>query len=456
MPTLTRRLLAWSPAVSDTTARAALEVGRAVASKLLSKETLAIAVEETRRQTAFPRSVQWVPYSVAQGNAGLVLLWAHMDECFPDEEWDLLGREHLELAARELEQYNDVPVSIFAGLAGVAFAAWQLSRGGTRYRRLLHTLDAAIIPRTLVLAQSLEGVDGCSVSQFDAISGLAGIGAYLLCRTDDPACADCLSSVLRALVRLVEPTEGLPRWHTPVQYIGYDKSQEQYPHGWLNCGLAHGIPGPLALLSLAHINEFSVEGLPEAVNETADWLCNNRFDDQWGTNWPTAVGIESDNATGALYAASSDRAPGGPSRCAWCYGSPGVARALWFAGEAVGSERYRTVAVSAIEAVFRRPVSERRIDSPTFCHGVAGLLQIALRFSNDLDSSFFSDDIEALMQQLLRSYSSHHVVGFQGLETGSTKVDQPGFLDGAAGVAAVLLGAATNVPPTWDRLFLLS
>jgi hypothetical protein len=35
-------------------------------------------------------------------------------------------------------------------------------------------------------------------------------------------------------------------------------------------------------------------------------------------------------------------------------------------------------------------------------------------------------------------------------------VDRPGLLDGAPGAALVLLAAATDVEPAWDRVFLLS
>ena len=39
---------------------------------------------------------------------------------------------------------------------------------------------------------------------------------------------------------------------------------------------------------------------------------------------------------------------------------------------------------------------------------------------------------------------------------GGGRIDQPGLLDGAPGVALALLAAATPVEPTWDRLFLLA
>jgi hypothetical protein len=48
------------------------------------------------------------------------------------------------------------------------------------------------------------------------------------------------------------------------------------------------------------------------------------------------------------------------------------------------------------------------------------------------------------------------VLGFRSLEPAGNAVDQAGLLDGAPGVALVLLAAATDAEPTWDRLFLLA
>jgi hypothetical protein len=299
---------------------------------------------------------------------------------------------------------------------------------------------------------------GMTVGEFDVISGLSGVGAYLLCRRDQPGPAASLAAVIRALVDLAADENGVPRWHTPARLLWDEGMKKTYPDGNLNCGLAHGIPGPLAFLSLAVQEGFVVEGLPEAVEWIADWVCANRCDDSWGINWSTAVPLEPDVSAeaGALRPASAQSAPDGPSRSAWCYGSPGVARSLWLAGVALDRDDYRSVAISAMEAVFRRPVEARRIDSPTFCHGVAGLLAIALRFANDTGLAIFIDESHKLVEQILLSYRPDSLLGFRSLEIDDREVDQPGLLDGAPSVALALLAAATGVEPTWDRLFLLS
>ena len=109
-----------------------------------------------------------------------------------------------------------------------------------------------------------------------------------------------------------------------------------------------------------------------------------------------------------------------------------------------------------MEAVYRRPPQARQIDSPTFCHGVAGLQQITLRFAHESGAPLFVDAAQALHRQLLAAYEPESLLGYRSIEPGGTRIDQPGLLDGAAGVALVLLAAATAVEPAWDALFLLS
>jgi hypothetical protein len=109
-----------------------------------------------------------------------------------------------------------------------------------------------------------------------------------------------------------------------------------------------------------------------------------------------------------------------------------------------------------MEAVYRRPLPARRIDSPTFCHGVAGLQQITLRFAHDCGSTLFVDAARALHQQIIDCYEPESLLGYRNVDPDGGRVDQVGLLDGAAAVPLVLLAASTPVEPRWDALFLLS
>ena len=452
----------WTPSLTGSLASSAISVARTVVTRLNTPDCLHRAIAEAPGQSSFANRTCWLPHSLSQGYAGLALLCGYLDECFPQEQWDLKAREHLQVAARAAELSPELPLGLFSGLSGVAFAAWQLSHGGQRYQRLLANLDDSICRRAIAAARGIRGRSGPGFAEFDPISGLSGVGAYLLCRRQEPRMLTALSCLVEGLVDLLSEVDGVPRWHTPPHLLGDERTREVCPHGNLNFGLAHGIPGPLALVSLAHAAGVSVPGLAEAIARTADWLCENRFDDGWGINWPSFVPlIQTDSTNGQhLEAPSARTAPDGPSRCAWCYGSPGIARALWLAGGALGRQDYRDMAISAMEAVFRRPVAVRRIPSPTFCHGVAGLLAITLRLSHDMardqGSPAFSAEIRGLVEQLLASFRPESLLGFRHIETRDNEMDQPGLLEGAPGVALALLAAATGAEPTWDRLFLLS
>jgi hypothetical protein len=446
----------WCSILTASQATTAVNIVREVASRLRERKQIETAIAAATQQTEFPRSVRWQDHSVAQGYAGLAIMCSNLNACFPDEDWDVVGHSLLETAVRDAEQQPYLQAGMCVGLSGLAFASWCLSQGGKRYRKLQVALEEQLLPQTVVLANNLaEQKENVSVSQFDLISGLSSIGAYLLSRKEVPEVAEAIKVVLRSLVELTKEEGGLPRWYTPVSLVGDEESQRLYPNGNLNCGLAHGIPGPLGLLSLAHLSNITVDGMEEAIHRVAMWLLGHSMKDPWGINWPASVPVE---AGGTMAATSSTEvvSPWEPSRAAWCYGSPGLARSLWFAGKALGHAEYCEIAIAALEAVFRRPLDVRRIDSPTFCHGVAGLLQITLRFAHDTGLPQFTEAARTLSEQLLSLYRPDTLLGYYNLEKEGKRVDQPSLLDGAAGVVMVLLAAATSVEPTWDRMYLLS
>jgi hypothetical protein len=314
------------------------------------------------------------------------------------------------------------------------------------------SIDTVLLPRVAGQAQGLIRADGdgMSVGEFDVISGCAGVGAYLLSRRENPSAAAELEAVLRAIVALAGGAGPRPRWWTPAHLLFDEETAAMYPHGNLNCGLAHGIPGPLALLALAFAGGIRVPGIEEAADRLGVWLITNRADDTWGVNWPYSVPLTPEGLQDR-----SARAYG-PSRTAWCYGAPGVARALWLAGVAFDRPAWRELALEAMQAVYRRPAAARYIDSPTFCHGVAGLLQITLRFAHETQLPLFTDAAADLTEWLMSAFEPDSLLGYRNWEPGGTRVDHPGLLDGAPGVLLTLLAASSAVEPTWDRIFLLS
>jgi hypothetical protein len=286
---------------------------------------------------------------------------------------------------------------------------------------------------------------GVGVGEFDVISGLTGVGAYLLARRSEHT---ALITMLRCLVDLVLDDASPPRWYTPADFLGDDDQRRRYPNGNFNCGLAHGLPGPLALLSLAASEGVQVARLGEAVNEAARWLAEHRIDDEWGPTWPNAVAVA---AAGTTATPQTEL-----TRASWCYGTPGIARALWLAGDAIDDDGHRQLGINAMAGIFRRPPRLRGLFSPTLCHGAAGLLQVTLRFAQDTGLAVFRQGAVSLLEEILDAYAPGSLLGYRNIEPGDVGVDQPGLLDGAPGVALTLLTAASPADCGWDRILLLT
>jgi lantibiotic biosynthesis protein len=425
----------------------ALEVARRLKNRNILERAATIAV----RQSFYPALAEWRPYSLHQGGAGLAVLFEYMESCYPGEGWDVEARWYLEAAARSVEESPGLGMSLYSQLSGVAFATWYLSRGGRRYRRLSTTLDEALCSRVEAAADALDAMSGgCPVQLFDLISGITGAGVYLLCRSEQEGAQRALKRVLRCLVSLTADDGGLPRWRTPRHLLLGEDQAREFPDGNLNCGLAHGIPGPLGLMSLAKLRAISVPGMDEGIEKIVDWLLAHRLDDQHGTTWPAYYPMpgHGDPRGGQVQAL--------PRKNAWCYGAPGVSRALYMAGQALAKPEICQVAIDAMRSAVTRPVDDRHVPSPTFCHGVAGRLQITLRFFMDTGLPVFEQAIRAQLAQLVAAYEPGSILGFRSIETNGVRVDNPGLLDGAPGVCLAMLAASTPSEPTWDRCLLLS
>jgi hypothetical protein len=135
-----------------------------------------------------------------------------------------------------------------------------------------------------------------------------------------------------------------------------------------------------------------------------------------------------------------------------------VAAALRLAGDALGEAgaRHRDLAVDALSAALASPAEVARTDSPTFCHGRAGLLAITSTFARATGDDRFRQAAATMTAELVDRFDPATPLGYQDLESGGRVVDQPALLTGAPGVALALLGVMSPAEPAWVRLFLLA
>jgi lantibiotic modifying enzyme len=274
------------------------------------------------------------------------------------------------------------------------------------------------------------GTAGTEFSAYDAVTGVTGVGRHLLDRGD----VTNTRAVLRYLVALTEPVGGLPGWWAdhPATSVGQ-----------ADAGLAHGIAGPLALLAIAWQAGVRVPEQDAAAERIADWLLTWSDLDEHGRYWPAWVDA----------AELADRPPRlDPTRSAWCYGSPGVARALHLAGSAFGRPEWTNEAVAALAAMMRRPAPSLGVLDASLCHGWAGLLHLVLRTGRETGSPELLAAADEIAARVLDAHDPESAFGFrtQGTE------DTAGFLEGSAGIALALLGWLGAPASGWDAALLVA
>lgn len=215
--------------------------------------------------------------------------------------------------------------------------------------------------------------------------------------------------------------------------------REIAPDGYYNCGLAHGVPGVIALLGRIADAGLDPRAAPTCM-EALRWLHAQRLPPDPRGRFPGTVG--------------RGLAPV-PARTAWCYGDPGIAIAAFGASRRIGAPHEVWLEL-ALEAGTRSP-ELCRVRDAGLCHGTAGLGHICNRFYQATKDDRFRERARAWFQRALAMRRSEGVGGFASWTalqptTALGWVDDAGLVEGAAGVALALLGAVQPVEPAWDRM----
>lgn len=386
--------------------------------------------------------------SLAGGAAGLALLHAYLDVGRignPPHLMTDVGRignpphgHYAASAVRLLERATaavaerPTEAPLYSGLAGVG---WALAHLQGRLPGLDGDSDLAEIDGVLLshLEQSPWKDD------YDLISGLVGFGVYALERLPGAAAAACLERVIDRLAETAEHRDNGVTWWTNPAWLPQD-TRAKYPHGYYNLGLAHGVPGVIALLGAscaAGVAPFKARRL---LDGAVRWLLAREGPGGFAA-W---VGLET---------------PAAPARLAWCYGDPGIAAALLGAARCVEEPAWEEAALAIARRAAARPVDQAGVKDVGLCHGAAGLGHLFNRLYQASGEPWLAEQAESWFERTLAMRRpGRGIGGYEAWQLGddgeTTWIADPGLLTGAVGIALALLAAITPVEPAWDRMLL--
>lgn len=395
-------------------------------------------------------------FAIGGGTAGQALFHGYLAEAGVGE-----AERHAERADQLLDQAIDslatVPMrpALYAGFTGVAWAAEHLGRllgGGEEEEQEAGEADDvdegdedmnAEIDHALLTA--LER--GSWVGDYDLISGLAGFGVYAVERIPRPLAVRCLEAIVDRLDETAEKNGQEVTWFTPPDVLP-SISREQAPNGYYNLGVAHGVPGVIALLADACRLGIRKERARPLLEGAVRWLVPQHLGEQRGACYPSWIdpGLEPR-----------------PSRLAWCYGDPGIAATLLYAARALGMEEWERSALAIAAHAAEAKPEDAGVRDAGLCHGAFGLAHLYNRIHQATRGELFADAARQWYRLGLEMRKPEGgVAGFSAWVPSAQDPQSlgwepdPGFLTGVSGIGLALLAAVTPVEPEWDRLLLVA
>jgi lantibiotic modifying enzyme len=381
--------------------------------------------------------------SLARGTAGVALLFGYVAEARSSPNDQGIAVKFLDKAADALAATRMGPF-FFSGFTGVAWANAHLER------RLLNPdgEDAnEAVDQVLKVHLSLSPWR----EDYDVVSGLVGYGVYALERLPRQTAADCLELVVDRLDEIAEHTAQGVTWHTAPKLLP-ETVHKDFPNGYYNLGLAHGVPGVIALLGkiCATRDERLQTGRAKAellLKGAVAWLLAQQPADR-AQSFPYWAG-PGISAT--------------PGRVAWCYGDLGIAVALLGAARCVNERAWEREASKIGRRIAGRPAEQSGVVDCGLCHGAAGVGHLFNRLFQATGETRFATAARFWFERTLEMRRPNQgIAGFAALMPDPERpgkkrwIAAPGILEGAAGVALALLAAATPIKPEWDRMLLAS
>lgn len=430
------------------------EVARAMADRLATFAGVAV---ETPQKTAGNESAAHGS-SLADGYPGIALALLHAGRVLEEPKLIDAAQALLRRAAQATAEEPLSGAGLFAGTAGFASVLLDFAAYDRRYLSSLRRI-ADRLGEQIAAAPRLEPGAGLPVSEFDVISGAAGqlAAAVRLCTALESSPGDPIRTAAERLteylLRVTEPDERQRfGWFTSPDYFPhYPGYEEQAPHGMYNLGFAHGLPGIVSALCAAAAAGIGGSGPAERLEQTTDWLVRNRLGDEVpGAAWPNLLRAE--EGTGLPVAPLGQHS----ARAAWCYGAPGIGIALLTASKVLGDTGLEATAVGALQRVADWAPAERHIFSPSLCHGNAGLLAVYQRAHAVTGSASFRAMAEDSLSTVLSLVDEARPYLVADEPRRGELVDDPGFLNGAAGVLLALCGALAPRATEWDQVFFLT
>ena len=205
------------------------------------------------------------------------------------------------------------------------------------------------------------------------------------------------------------------------------------PNGCINYSMSHGIAGALGALSFAYRKRPNPD-----VRKTMETLITEFLQSQYYVDgiayWPGRITIEQ--------YLSEEEPSCFPSRMSWCYGSPGILRALYLAADALSMEDIKRFSIDEMAKIAAMDTEKYIFDSPIVCHGLAGVALVMRSMYNDTQNGTFADKAREITDMLVYNFAYREKENCN--LTGMKQIRKYDYLEGYTGILQTIYTAMTG------------
>lgn len=292
-----------------------------------------------------------------------LLLLSEVFEIFKDKElWLNIIYKKLEYAKHLIATYY-YDIRLFGGLLDFAVALKFVHDRTGFFLKPLETINKTITPLlNEKMHRSINAIESLTISDYDLIAGATGLGIYLLYMDMDDLQSSSFHLLETYFSKICTINNRKYGWFIKYEnQLKTNEEMEKYKLGHYDCGAAHGIAGPLFVMSKMYKSKYFNRSSLETILDfykSIEYKVNDVF------TWPGKVPPFNEIAVPFI-------------NLSWCYGYTGIFNSLLTAYTILGHTNEKNLLLENSIKMWQNIIvnnSMSYLRTLTLCHGYSGVL----------------------------------------------------------------------------------
>lgn len=269
-----------------------------------------------------------------------------------------------------------ISLGMFEELGKYAFGINLFSKKTKMLENLAKSINELLLDKVVRLVNNINGIgDSTKASNYDVISGVSGILNYFLEETNYGVENKKIIILIEYLIKLASTNIDVSgrrhiNFHISRENQNREDEKKFFLNGNINFGLAHGMIGPLLVLSKAYKLGFKNDSVVNAINRILEIYKEYHVDIEDLQFWPGQMDYMYYRENMVISDNNVLKVP------SWCYGNIGISNSLMQVYANLGNNNKRRYYEKLLVKIAARNIENDDNFSHSLCHGYSSILSV--------------------------------------------------------------------------------